>query len=232
VYVADSTTPRVHVTCTAPWGTCGLSQQLVPIPASAQPSPGSDGAMVVIDPAAGKSYEFWQAQRTASGWSASWGGVVDLNGTGTPGSAVGAGVSRLAGVVRAQEMADGRIDHALVFSTAASCQGVFRYPATKTDASTSGPGCIPEGTRVQLDPSIDVAAIPGITPGEVTIARALQKYGAYAVDTGGAAMAFPFERAASAGLDPYTSAGLSWDYFKMSHIPWGRVRVLAHWDAS
>ena len=38
------------------------------------------------------------------------------------------------------------------------------------------------GTRLQLDPTLDVTAL-GLEPGEEAIARALQRYGAYIVDS-------------------------------------------------
>ncbi|HEX2698786.1 MAG TPA: hypothetical protein VHM89_01100 [Acidimicrobiales bacterium] len=230
IFDADSSTPRFDVQCTKPWGTCQLSRQSVPIPSNAVPSPGSDGAMVVVDWQARTAYEFWQAVRLpAGGWTTSWGGVVSVDGSGTPGSAVGAGVSRLAGVVRTAEIAQGRIDHALVFSTNNACRTTFRFPASKTDASSTRADCIPEGARIQLDPSIDVATLPGITAGERAVARALQVYGAYAIDVGGAAMAFIFENPAGEP-DPYGAAGLARDYFDMAHVPWGRLRVLRQWD--
>ena len=95
---------------------------------------------------------------------------------------------------------------------------------------------IPEGYRIQLDPSIDVGAIPGITPGEKVIAKTLQTYGAYLVDQGGATMAFPFELVPDAtSSNPgqvWVNAGFTWDYFGMSHIPWNRLTVLANSDGT
>jgi hypothetical protein len=41
---------------------------------------------------------------------------------------------------------------------------------------------MPMGSRLQLDPSLDVAAL-GLEAGEEMIARALQDYGAYIVDS-------------------------------------------------
>jgi hypothetical protein len=130
-------------------------------------------------------------------------------------------------VVRTDEMRSGHIDHALVFSTNNACPA-FRFPASKSDGSSGRADCIPEGTRVQLDPSFDVAGAPGLTPGERTVATALQQYGAYAIDNGGANMAFVFE-SPSGEADPYPAVGFSWDYFGMDHIPWSQLRVLGQW---
>ncbi len=30
--------------------------------------------------------------------------------------------------------------------------------------------------------------------------------------------------------DPYPGAGLAWDYYHMSHIPWNKLQVLRQWD--
>lgn len=229
IWEADASTPRHAVDCVRAWGTCQLEQQRVPVPPEARPSSGSDAAMVVVDDAARTAYEFWEARRTATGWQAGWGGVVSLDGSGTPGAAVGSGISRLAGVVRIREVQQGRIDHALVFSTNNACQSVRRYPASKTDGASARADCIPEGARVQLDPSLDVAALPGLSKGERMVAQALQTYGAYAIDNGGANMAFIFETP-SGEADPYPGVGFGWDYFGMDRIPWSRLRVLRAWD--
>lgn len=236
IYTASSTTPRYQVRCTEPWGMCPLSAQPVPIPTNVTVPSGADGALVVIDRAANRSYEFWQARKSSTGWTASWGSVNVLDGDGYDPSAAsptGAGISRLAGVVRMREIAAGHIDHALVFASGISAKGVFRYPASKTDGSnifgSSTP--LPEGARVQLDPAVDVDAIPGITPAEKAVGHALQQYGAYDIDNGGYhAMGFSFEMPHPGTASPYASAGLGWDYAGMPHLPWNRLRVLRQWD--
>jgi hypothetical protein len=185
--------------------------------------------MIVVDWSRHEGYEFWQARRDRAGWIASWGEVVDLDGDGTGTGATGARVPTLAGVVRTYEIERGRIDHALVFSSDNACRTVYRHPASKTDGTSDRSDCIPQGARVQLDPSIDVDAIPGLTFGERAVARALQVYGAYCRDSGGARMAFIFQDPAG-GPDPYPQAGLAHDYDHMPHIPWSKLRVLRRWD--
>lgn len=235
VYHADASTPRYRVDCTMNWGTCELEQEPVPIPDGAKPTPGSDGHMVVVDSSTRKSYEFWQYSFNGGRPYTSWGGVSNVDGDGRDGESVGAGVSGLAGMVLAHEISQGRIDHALGFSTK-FCQGPdggtnFRYPATKTDGKFFGAGAVPEGARVQLDPSVDVDAIPGITQGEKIVAKALQKYGAYALDCGAANMGFGFENPLGKP-NPYPAAGFAWDYYGMDHLPWHRMRVLRNWNGA
>jgi hypothetical protein len=230
IYDANAATPRVRVRVTNDWG---LHPTSVPIPAGATPATGPDGAMVVIDWSTRRHYDFWQARRGPNGWTASWLTVASIDDSGVPGNNVGAGVSRLVGVVRAAEIAAGEINHALVFAAPFAGRD-FREPATKSDGANQigVPTPMPEGTRIQLDPSIDVAAIPGITRGEMAVAKALQTYGAYLIDNGGyRAMGFSFERPQAGGTDPYPAAGLH-DYAGMPHIPWDRIRALRAWDGS
>lgn len=242
IYHVDASTPKVNVSCTyTQWGQCPITQAR--IPSHARPHSGSDGAMVIVDWSDGKSYEFWQAKKLSNGqWQYSWGAVVTdfVNGLGdgpaTTASAVAAGTSRLAGTILEREIAAGEIPHALVFSTKHSCQNTWRYPAEKTDGRSSHTNCIPQGARIQLDPSINVDAIPNITPGEKAIAKALQEYGAYNIDSGGANMGFSFELTEGANSSnpipqTYQDAGLGWDYFSMPNIPWDQIRVLSAWDA-
>lgn len=235
VFDAYASTPRYNVSCTMDWGPCPLEDAPVPIPANARPSTSSDGAMVIVDWSTGKSYEFWQVERSGGVWRTSWGSVNSVRGDGYDASAAsptGAGVSRLAGVVRTYEIEQGNIDHALVFASSISAPGVFRYPAAKTDGSNMHKVAVPlpEGARIQLDPTIDVDALPGITRGEVLVAKALQKYGAYNIDNGGyASMGFNFETPVDEP-DPYAAAGLAWDYAGMPHIPWTKLRVLRTWN--
>lgn len=234
--VGESTTP-VAVECTEDWGRCPLESGLHRIPDNALPAPGDDGTLVVIDWAERRTVELWQAvQHSEELWSSSWGTTTPIDGTGIPevfGN--GAGASHLAGVVRIEEIAQGRIDHALVFSTNNACRNDYRFPATKTDGQSSRIDCVPEGARIQLDPAIDLDRLH-LTRAERTIAQALQTYGAYAIDIGGGAVAFYFEIAADATpTDPgsvYTSAGLSNDYFALDSLPWEHLRVLNTWDGA
>lgn len=229
IWTADRTYGTRLVDCTSPWGACQLETAgQVPLTSAMTPHVGSDGAMVVVDYAKGDAYEYWQYNWNNGVPRTSWGGVTSNvhDGDGRGSGATGAGVSRLAGVVRVHEMQAGVIPHALVFSTSFCGTGEFRFPATKTDGKYSGAGKVPEGARVQLDPSINVDAIPGITAAEKMVARALQTYGAYNIDCGGSPMAISFERPNPGQADPYPGLGFTYDYYRMEKIPWGSLRVL------
>jgi hypothetical protein len=96
----------------------------------------------------------------------------------------GAGVPYLAGLIRPCEIAQGHIDHALAFAYQ-NTTAQFVYPATKSDGGAASG--MPEGAHLQLDPSISDTTIQswGCTGACFTIAKALQKYGMYLIDTAG-----------------------------------------------
>jgi hypothetical protein len=230
VYSVDATTPRHTVTCrVTEWGRCPFEGRQVPIPDGARPHSGSDGAMVVVDPAGATVYEFWQARPGESGWSASFGAINDLWGSGWGGSSTGSGASRLGGVIRLAEIDRGEIPHALALQTSNACPDAFRAPAVKTDGNSRRGDCIPEGARVQLDPTLDLSTL-GLPPGQLAVAAAMQRYGGYIVDIGGAPLSVSFELAPDAAGDSpgsvYTRAGFLGDYDHLAGVPWERLRVL------
>lgn len=231
IYVATTSTPRYSVACTiTSWGPCPFAGSQNPIPSGAVPSPGSDGAMVVIDEASRNIYEFWQARQSGNSWVSSWGAVNSLDGSGWGGASTGSGASRLAGVIRVAEIQQAGIPHALALQTDNVCASIYRAPALKTDGNSTATNCIPEGARVRLNPSVNLASL-SLTPAERTVATALQTYGAYVMDRGGSSISVSFERDTTAPATAigavYQSAGLRWDYDSMPDIPWSSLQVLA-----
>lgn len=230
VFVADQYTPTYSVRCTQDWLPCPVEGEQVTIPLEAEVEADGSGAMVVIDPGRERIYDFLEPRRTPAGdWEAARASWTPLGGDGRPGVS-GAGFNLLAGVVRTSEIRAGRIDHALVFNSGLACVERYRYPATQSSGTSTAPTCLPEGARIQLDPAVDVDAIPGITPGERAVAKALQIYGAYLGGETAGPMGFLFERP-TYDADPYpVAASFLWDYFALSRIPWSRVRVLHQWN--
>lgn len=231
IYFADASTPRHSVECTiTSWGPCPFAGRQVPIPDGARPHRGSDGAMVVVDNSTGEIFEFWQARHDEGRWTTSFGAVNSIDGTGWGGNSTATGASRLAGVIQIAEIAEGVIPHALALQTDNACAGTFRYPAVKTDGHSSRSDCIPEGARIRLDPAVDLSSLP-LPPAVRTVARAMQVYGAYVVDSGGAPLSVSFEldpAASNGSVGPvYQEAGLRWDYDDMPGVPWHRLQVLS-----
>lgn len=236
IYEAAPGTPRVTVTCEKNWGDCPLPAGDVPATGAMVPPPGSDAQVSVIDRSTDQVYEMWQYRWNNGHPTASWGAVTRLDGDGLTdppdgrGHSRGSGFAELAGVVRRYEIEQGHIDHAVEFSTNRCRAGDFRAPATRTDGQVADRAAIPEGARLQLDPGLDVNSLPGMTPAERMVARAMQVYGAYAMDCGGGAMAIGFEFVPPGGSSPYPAAGLPRDYTQLEHIPTDRLRVLSSWD--
>ncbi|MGE5691947.1 MAG: hypothetical protein ACM33B_15455 [Pseudomonadota bacterium] len=201
VYYADRTTPRQTVALDAPWTIPAHSLVDVPFPADARPDPAGDQHMAVIDRDTGCYYEYYKLfQRTDGAWQARWANRGALGSTGVYPSAFStraSGFVNFAGLIRPEELQRGSIDHALVFGHPFTKSGGPVLPATDSDGrpeSESGAAVgltrpadalpIPEGARVQLDPTLNLDTL-GLSPWQKVIARALQRYGMYLADTAG-----------------------------------------------
>jgi hypothetical protein len=200
VYMAHADTPRSDVACTQYKCTIAGSPsprrvgllQGVPIPKGARPSAGSDSSMIVVDPATGTEYDLWQAKQDEDGsWTVSNGSVYNVGWDGAPvgyGSR-GAGVPYLAGLVRHWEIAQDKLEHAIAFAYPNASAAGCVWPASKTDGKSKLPNALPEGARLQLDPSLtdaDLQAMGLDRTGRI-IARAMQRYGMILIDVSGRA---------------------------------------------
>jgi hypothetical protein len=179
----------------------GATVANVPIPDGAVQSDGSDGQIVFWDPATGVEWSFWQFARTASGGYTATNGARYSTAAGNYGryadgkAGRGAGTPYSAGLVRGWEIAQGRIDHALAFAYKSPASGIV-YPASKSDGAGVTGVDAPEGTRLQLDPSLTEADFQawGLAPEAKTIAHALQRYGMYVIDNSGSSKIYLEDR--------------------------------------
>lgn len=228
IYVANADTPTHSVSCTrVDYGICPFAGWPVAIPDGAEPNSGSDGVLVSVEKDTGVIFEFWRAVHDGDKWRTEFAAVNSLHGSGWGGAATGSGASRLAGVVRVDEIAAGEIPHALALQSNNACP-TFRPPALKSDGTSSRSDCIPEGARLQLDPSLDLNAL-NLKPGPLAVARAMQRYGGYLMDVADAALSVSFEldRTKPGELgETYSKAGFRWDYDAMENVPWEKLRVL------
>ncbi|MCA9576279.1 MAG: hypothetical protein H6726_01645 [Sandaracinaceae bacterium] len=196
VYTVDSRTPRVAVhTSLSNEGEHPTLRW--PVPTDAQPAPESDGHLALVDRAAGRAYDFFQARRRSDGgWDCTLCATVDLGGSGVRPPKGGpapwyashgsraCGFPLVAGLVTPDELRAGEIRHALVLAYPGVRQRWFVSPASTghpANGRISEHTGIPCGGRVQLDPRLDVDAL-GLSPGARVIARAIQVYGAYVGD--------------------------------------------------
>lgn len=181
-------------------------------------APGSDAQVILIDEKNGREWNLFQVTTRGNTVYATHGNLV-------PGDyrtrsigfepSRGAGIQYLAMLVRPEEIAAGRIEHALSMP-AKGTSGVYSLPpAPKVEHRTGKPG-IPQGLRFALDVSDEeieawVSSLRG-TSDETRrsariIARALRDYGWFITDTAGSSH-FQFEANVTAASD-WAALGLS-----------------------
>ena len=188
IFYADDSTPTYDITFTENYSEDNILRG-VPIPDNAIPDPQDDGHMVIIDKAADTEYDYWMAKKTGDTWTAGWGNKIFLSGDGVYPhglSARGSGFAASQGLVWPEEIDAGRIEHALFFSIDDKYvkAGGPISPASESDGGSTETFAIPEGARLQLDPSIDLSTLD-LLPYELTIATAMQNYGIILGDRGG-----------------------------------------------
>lgn len=161
----------------------------VPLPASAT-TPGNLFKTAVVGCIETKQvWELLGLTKTATGWSAEWGGRID--GTTTNGGVhptgtgyTGSGLAYTAAAVKVSEAkaaAGGQvaaIQHALGLNlNYDSASSKFCWPATRSDGDSSDAGAPQMGSRVRLKSTFNVEG-SSLTPLGKAIAKALQVYGA------------------------------------------------------
>jgi len=154
-----------------------------PIPAHPRIEGGSDRHLLIVDRDSCRLYELFAATRQGARWHAGSGAVFDLrsNRLRPDGwtSADAAGLPIMPGLVRFDEVARGRIDHALRF-TAPRTRSAHVFPA-RHDAGAADPSLPPMGLRVRLRASVSLA---GLGPQARVIAQAMKRYGLILADNG------------------------------------------------
>jgi hypothetical protein len=165
----------------------------LPIPDDAEPAAGSDRQIILVNHETGDEWGVWRLRHESDGWHVTngsrynmrWDGVPPAS-QGDPFASRGAGVPYQAGLVRPCEISRGRIEHALAFAYNFPTADHV-YPATKSDGTSQDPRDMPEGSRLQLDPSIPDREVRawGCTGPCLTVANALQEYGMYVIDNSG-----------------------------------------------
>lgn len=184
VYLARETDPLVGIYRS------GVKVASVRSPVAAQPAlpvaPDADAHLHIVEP--GRRYvdEMWRARRRRDGgWDVQGYTRNDLYGLGVlAGGERAYGGSALGGLIRVGELQAG-IRHALAFSQPRARQrrGPV-WPALHEDAFARGSyrGHVPLGQLVALPKDLDLARL-GLSPTGLSVARALQDYGAYNVDS-------------------------------------------------
>jgi hypothetical protein len=206
IWIATSSTPLVAVEINYP-SVCRQSTVLVPIPAGAVAAAGGDPepTMAIMQADTGEEWDFWKvtppgvAPVNSSGpqncpadshWQAT---AVFHHSPGWTGSGIGTssratGTLSGAGTIRPRDTklpAGSTWDHALAVAYLGT-SSAHVAPAISSDGQCGDTSaCVPEGARLQLDPSINCATWPSISAEWMRQeCRTLQKYGAIVVDSG------------------------------------------------
>jgi hypothetical protein len=245
VYTVPASQPTVKITVTTEnaRATPALQAALdaVPLPSNAQPAAGTDKHLVVWQPSTNRLWEFWQLEDTLSGWQASWGGAMEkvssnpgVYGPGAwPGATSGWGatassLSLAGGLISLEDLAIGKINHALALGIPNVRAGVYSSPAQRDDGTSTNPLSLPEGAHLRLDPSLDLAALhlPRLT---LMIAEAAQRYGLF-VRSRGNSVSFEGQDPIPTGTEPY---GGPHGYFEgktgpelLHSFPWSHLELL------
>lgn len=161
----------------------------MPVPVTAPiegyPNPGAgDRHVLVLDNSNCFLYELSSAYVSGNSWNAGSGAVWDLLSNEqrpyTWTSADAAGLPIFPGLVRYDEVAAGKISHALRF-TLQNSRAAFIPPASHWAANSSNLNAAPMGMRMRLKASFDVS---GYSTANQVILNALKKYGMIMADNG------------------------------------------------
>ncbi len=193
------------------WGRCEIEGHEIHVPDAARPAAGADGHLAVVDQVSGWEYDLYKVRSKPAGGGVlefRWGGRTRIDGDGLGSEATAAGFANLAGVVRAAELAAGRIDHAL-FVTVHCDAGRAVFPARKSGRSCALLGestddAPPMGAHLWLAMSPDeIAALP-VPEWKKTVLRAMAQYGMFVGDTGGGSWGLKLQSGST-----YTSFGFA-----------------------
>jgi hypothetical protein len=217
----------------------GLAAQWqgVPIPAGATPALGTDSEMDIYDISTQTFWEFWVIHNSSGQWSGCWGGRIQNTSQNNgifpnPYGGSATGLPYQAGEITAAELSSGTIDHVMGIAIVnADTWSVFSWPANRSDGynPNNAPNQIPEGIRLRLDPSVNLAAL-NLTPVARTIAIAAQKYGFVVWDKAGAVtlrLSNPMSYQLAGKANPYNALfGNTPSYAILNGFPWDKLQFM------
>jgi len=155
-----------------------------PIPPNVELEGGDDAHAIIVDRDSCKLYELYALERDGGAWHAGSGAIWSLrsNRLRPAGwtSADAAGLPILPGLARYDEVARGRIDHALRF-TAPHTRRAYVYPARHDASDLTDRDLPPMGLRVRLRADFPTAGFPRQAR---IVLQALKRYGMILADNG------------------------------------------------
>jgi hypothetical protein len=239
VLTSDASTPRQSFTPTGDFYDPDCDPAPIPIPATGAIegedayacTNDGDCHLIVIDRAECRLYEMWRANRSsASSFDGGCQAVWDLRETYRPElrgdcctSADAAGLPIAAHMFSADEIAGGRIEHAIRFILPNNLMRsrIYVRPATHSTPSTSGPASAPPyGSRMRLKASFDESQLK---PAARVVARALKEYGMILSDGGNLTFTatndrFTTHKWAEVDFMPSDLTSLQWNDFEVPEL--------------
>jgi hypothetical protein len=145
---------------------------------------GDAHVVVLVEGSPCRLYELANAVHEGDGWSGTYGAAFDLSSNELRPlgwtSADAAGLPILPGLVRYDEVAAGRIEHAIRVTFSQTQRG-YILPATHHASDDTDPDLPPMGLRLRLSADYDLT---GMTGQSLVIATALKEYGFIVADNG------------------------------------------------
>jgi hypothetical protein len=225
IYTVPANQPTVRVKVNRPNSSLTSLQaawEAVPLPPNALPAKGTDKHLVVWQPSTDKMWEFWAfiPATATQGPSAWWGGAIEhvstnggaYNALAWPGwqqgwGASSSGLPLAGGLITIEDCQAGVIPHALAIAVREPrAQPVYALPGTHSDGTSSNPASLPEGARLRLDPTLDLASLklPKFT---LMLAQAAQKYGLFVRDRTTPGLVLVAQDPTPTGTEPYAGTG-------------------------
>jgi hypothetical protein len=139
--------------------------------------------------------------------------------------ATATGLPLLGGLITIADLKRGYINHALALAVPQATQGVYSWPAQRSDGQFTGGAALPEGLRFRLDPTINVASL-GLPYFDRMLAQAVQTYGIVIRDQSGSVSLYA-QDPTTTGSDPWGAAFEGWsEGTYLSWFPWSRLQAL------
>lgn len=145
---------------------------------------GGDRHAIVVDPSAGRLYEFYQMKRTDRGWQCACAAIFNLNSNDLRPdgwtSTDAAGLPIYPAVIRYDELKAGKINHAMRV-TVRNSRRAYVAPATHFASRKTDENLPRMGERLRLKADYDIS---GFSPEVQTILKGLKQYGMLVADNG------------------------------------------------